>query len=395
MQKDEKLNIICFSNQLWEFPLWTNKKHVMSHMAKLGHNVLFVDPPITTGRVFFKYLRAGNWGLYRLLTWQYRDTGVRIFTPLNFLPFFGLLSKLHAYLINRLAKKYFDPERKTVVWVYHVEIPGIESYLNNIERDVLVYDCVDNYAAFPRYDTPEKKEKIQNQENYLATEADVVFTTAPGLYDRMEKLNPNTHYTPNVGDYEKFSKAPNYANKLPEDLKEISRPRIGFAGSVDEYKFDRELVKKIAKEHPKYSFVILGPMGLSDQDATPESLGFADLKNVHFLGVRPYEILEQYYAGFDAYIIPYQLNDYTVGGCFPVKFHDALAVGLPIIVTDLPAYRPFARVSYISKNYDEFSKNIRKALDEDTDKLREERKKVAHENSWNGKVVKMLELLPL
>jgi len=40
------------------------------------------------------------------------------------------------------------------------------------------------------------------------------------------------------------------------------------------------------------------------------------------------------------FIIPYQINDYTVGGCFPVKFHDALSAGLPVVVTDLPAYAP-------------------------------------------------------
>ena len=129
METQEKLNIVCFSNQLWEYPLWTNKKHVMSRMAKLGHNVVFVDPPITTGRVFFKYLKAGNWPLTRLLSWCYKDMGVNIVTPLNYLPLFDSLSKKHAKKIQKLANKHFDPNRKTVMWIYHVEIDGIKNYI--------------------------------------------------------------------------------------------------------------------------------------------------------------------------------------------------------------------------------------------------------------------------
>ena len=116
----QKYNIICLSNQLWEYPLWTNKKHVMYRLSKRGHKVLFVDPPINTGRVFLRYLQKGSWPLKRLLTWQYTDEKVRVFSPLNFAPVWELLSKLHAYLIQKAAKKHLDPSLKTVLWIYHV-----------------------------------------------------------------------------------------------------------------------------------------------------------------------------------------------------------------------------------------------------------------------------------
>jgi len=114
------------------------------------------------------------------------------------------------------------------------------------------------------------------------------------------------------------------------------------------------------------------------------------LNNIYFLGEKPFEEMPKYYAGFDAYIIPYQLNEYTVGGCFPVKFHEALAVGVPTIVTDLPAYLPFKNVSYIAKNNKEFSELLKKALEEDNDNKVKERKEVAKKNNWDGKVDSML-----
>jgi len=116
---------------------------------------------------------------------------------------------------------------------------------------------------------------------------------------------------------------------------------------------------------------LIGQIALKDRNADLTALGLGGLDNIHFLGHRPYETLENYYAGFDGYIIPYRLNEYTVGGCFPVKFHDALAVGFPTVVTDLPAYLPFKDVSYIAKNYDEFSLMVQKALiDDDSKKVK-------------------------
>jgi glycosyltransferase involved in cell wall biosynthesis len=292
-----------------------------------------------------------------------------------------------------LAKRTFDPNLKTVLWIYHVEIDGIENYLKYIDHDVLIYDCVDNYAGFPKYDTPEKKERINSQEQFLATRANLVFATAPGLVDKMKKYNTHVYYTPNVADFEKFKNARNLKKQLPPEIEIIPRPRVGFYGAVDEYKFDKELFRRIASDLRGYSFIIIGNIALKDREATPAELGFGDLTNIHFLGSKKYEELEYYMAGFDVFIIPYQLNDYTVGGCFPIKFHEALAAGIPTVVTDMPAYTPFESVCYISKSYSEFSQNIRLALETDNEDKIKERQRVAKDNDWDGKVARMVSLI--
>lgn len=383
---ENKYNIICLSNQLWNYKLPTNKKHVMSRASKLGHNVVFVDPPINTGRIFFRQIQRGEWSLARLLSSQYEEGGVKIFTPLNFIPFYKLLARFHAAKINEIAKKNFDPKRKTLLWIYHVEIDGLETYLETVDYDFLIYDCVDNYVGFPKYSTSEKKEKLIYQEQYLTSKASIVFASAPGLMDKLKKFNEKVFYTPNVGDFENYSRAPEFKNDLPEDIAKIPSPRIGFIGAVDEYKFDRELLKFIAGNYPSYSFVIIGPVALKDREASTKELGFAGLKNVYFLGSKPYKDTPRYMAGIDIVIIPFVLNDYTVGGCFPLKFHDALSAGLPVVVTDLPAYRPFEDYCYVSKSYNEFSQNIRRAFEEDTEEKKKARIEIARKNSWESKV---------
>jgi hypothetical protein len=134
-------------------------------------------------------------------------------------------------------------------------------------------------------------------------------------------------------------------------------------------------------------------LALKDKEASKKSLGFEDLSNVYLLETKPYTELVKYVAGFEVAVIPYQINDYTVGGCFPVKFHEELAAGLPVVVTDLPAYAPFDDVCYISKSYNEFSHNIRRAIEENSAEKVKERKKVAKGNTWDGKVSNMLKII--
>ncbi|GIW69591.1 MAG: glycosyl transferase [Patescibacteria group bacterium] len=390
---DCKYNIICLSNQLWDYPLWTNKKHVMSRMSKLGHNVLFVDPPINTGRLFLKQISMGKWPPARIITKKKKEEKVLIYSPLDFSPAHEKHSISHAKSIQKIAKKYFDISRKTILWVYHVEIAGLENYLKHIEHDFLVYDCVDNYAGFPRYNTPEKKEAINKKEQALALRANVIFATAPGLVEKLKKFNSEVYFTPNVGDYTKFFDIKRRVARFPEDIASIPHPIIGFTGAIDEYKFDLELFKKVAADYPSYSFVLIGPLALSDREGSLEKLGIKGFSNVYLLPTKPYSEIQNYVASFDAAIIPYKLTDYTVGGCFPVKFHDYLAAGLPVVVTDLPAYAPFSEVCYISKSYNEFSQFIRRALEEDSEEKIKARQKVAKNNDWDGKVERMLRIV--
>jgi len=67
-----------------------------------------------------------------------------------------------------------------------------------------------------------------------------------------------------------------------------------------------------------------------------------------------------------------------------------LAAGIPLVVTDLPSYYPFSDVCYISKNYDEFSNNIKIAMEENSDEKAKMRMEVAKKNTWEGKISAML-----
>src|SRR3989344_5987958 len=161
-------NIICLSNQQWDYPLPTNKKHVMSRLAERGHKVLFVDPPINTGRMFVRQILNGKWGIGRFLTQTYRSGTALIYSPLKPIPDARVTSSWHISKIQKLAGKFFDPSRKTILWIYHVEIQEPEKFFDILSYDILVYDCVDDYTAFPGnsrfYSTKVSRKKIVEQE---------------------------------------------------------------------------------------------------------------------------------------------------------------------------------------------------------------------------------------
>jgi len=104
-----------------------------------------------------------------------------VFSALEPVPFPHLLSKVHAAKINSLAEKLFDKSRKTLLWVYNMEIVGIDTYIKDIKHDFLIYDCVDNYAGFPRYDTRgERKRKSMSRSNTWQAEP-ILFLPRAGV----------------------------------------------------------------------------------------------------------------------------------------------------------------------------------------------------------------------
>lgn len=387
---DSKFNIICFSNQLWDYPNWTNKRQVMYRLGQQGHKIIFVDPTINFGKVLLTQFRKGFFNLKRLIQGYKIEENILVYTPIRFLLLEKFYAKFFSNRINYLASKHLVSGNKTVMWVYDVELPEIDIYLDTVKRDFLLYDCVDYYAGFPRYQTKEAKEKILSIEKNLAQNADLVFATAPGLVDRLKKYNSKTYYTPNVGDFELFHNCKEtYKNHLPDKLKNISRPIIGYIGALDSYKFDYKLLKEAALKHPDYSFVIIGGSGLKDTEGSLEELDLQNISNIHFIGTVPFVETPKYMAHFDVDLIPYVLNDYTVGGCFPVKFFNSMAAGIPSVVTDMPVFTLYRDITYISKTYDEFINNIQKALEENNEKRINERVAIAKQNTWELKVSSM------
>ncbi|MFH1565733.1 MAG: glycosyltransferase [bacterium] len=385
------MDIVILSNQRFDYPLKTNKWHVATRLAKLGHRVVFVDPPIRIRKVLKLLLKKEILFTDIIKGYKKVKDNLYVFMPITIYP--TEKPNLFSFNYSKLRRLFELLKFRSgdyVLWVYH---QVMLDYVNALRYKVLIYDCVDEYSKFPNFIERGLSKYVSEKEEIVARKANVVFATTEKLVEKMKRFNTNVHFTPNVGDYGRFKIVKTGVLMVPNELRELNKPIIGFSGAIDEYKLNLNLVIKCIKNYLDYSFVFVGPLGVSESKVSKLFKEMRVLKNVHFLGQKPYSEMPLYFEGFDVYIIPYNLNDYTLGGCFPVKFHDALSAGLPTVVTALPSFDPFKDVCYISKDDEDFVCLIEKALKENSFEKMRKRREVAKKNNWDEKVKLQLKLI--
>jgi len=153
----------------------------------------------------------------------------------------------------------------------------------------------------------------------------------------------------------------------------IKKPIIGFFGLISEW-VDLKIIDSLAKDYPDCSIVILG-------DASVDISSLRMHTNVHLLGKVPYDELPSYASRFDVGIIPFKINELTAA-VNPLKLLEYLALGLPVVTTPMHEVEKFKDYIYIANDLNEFTKMVDKAIKNDTEKMKEERKKIIKNYSW-------------
>jgi glycosyltransferase involved in cell wall biosynthesis len=287
----------------------------------------------------------------------------------------------------RVVREFLERERVVdpIIWVYH---PGFGEAALTLPRKLLVYDCVDEYTAFPAYKNC--KEWLAARERKLCENADLVFTTAPALFERKRAYNPaNTHYVHNVGDADHFKKALDSHTEVPADLGALPKPVILFIGAVSNYKLNIDWLLRLARDRPNYQLALIGPIGVSDPSTNVSAL--RAMPNVHVLGQRGYPQLPGYLKGCDVAVIPYRLNEYTES-VFPIKFFEYLATGKPVVVSRLPALEGFLDSVQVADDEESFVRECDRALASGSEGARE-RVALADANSWSKRVSDLMSLI--
>ena len=96
---------------------------------------------------------------------------------------------------------------------------------------------------------------------------------------------------------------------------------------IDE-RIDLALIREIAEERPDWQIVMIGPVVKIDPATLPR------LSNIHWLGMKDYQSLPEYFAGWDVAAMPFALNDST-RYISPTKTPEYLAAGLPVVSTPI------------------------------------------------------------
>jgi glycosyltransferase involved in cell wall biosynthesis len=237
--------------------------------------------------------------------------------------------------------------RKIILYIWR---PEFAPALKEIASDLSCYHIDDEYS-FSESDLPLNQEEAQ-----LISSVDQVFIHSPGLLGKKGGINPNTAFVPNGVDYRAFATVATE----PVDLASIPRPRIGYSGIMKK-SVDWPLLLELARRHSDWSFVFVGPRtdNLSEPPRALEDL--TRIPNAYFLGPKDVRTLGAYTQHFDVCVMPYRTNDYTKY-VYPLKLHEYLASGRPIVGTRIRTLEDFGDVVRLATTLDQWSSALRDAL---------------------------------
>ena len=372
----------------WDHPLWTNKQHTAVSLAELGHRVLYVES------LGLRSPRPGKADLARILKRLRRllrlprqvRPGLWVWSP----PVLPGAVRGRGLIINRwlvqsgltLAQRWLGFLRP-LLWTYN---PLTLAYLDISTFSGTVYHCVDSIQDQPGLPSA----RITTGERRLCEAANVVFTTAPLLQQRLEPLNPHTFYFGNVADADHFGQASSASLPCPDALAAVPPPRLLFIGALDAYKLDLPLLEQLIRTTPQWSYVLVGPIG--ECDASTDLSTILALPNVLWPGVQPYRDLPAWLAHTDVALLPLQLNDYT-RQMFPMKFFEYLASGRPTVATAIPSLVPHRESALLCEpTVAGFEAAIRTALAGEGPSV-EERQAAAADHTYESRTDRMLAVL--
>lgn len=387
--------IVCMATRRWH-SLWRSTQQIMSRMAK-QNRVLYFEPGLNPDRPDWVEMWR-NWPNYFTLRAEPLQENLIVVQTPSSLPLMRrrLPRSLLRFIVPWATKINARILARHIRWAeerFHVEAPIL--WLYSPTHADLVGKCGEKLTCFFVYDeypdfvhNSRIKDLLRQLDNQLSRQADVVFACSPPLYKRRKALNPNTHLILNAVDFDLFNRALTADLPLPPDIAIVPRPIIGFAGWLG-YHIDVELLQQVAEAHSDCSLVLIGPDRLPDTDASRQ---LRARPNVYLLGQKERQELPNYLQAFDVALLPYLLLE-QIQPAYPLKLHEYLASGLPVVTVNLPELRRHSDVVHLSSTHVEFLRQVREALDNHSPEAIEARVAVAQENTWDQRVAEMYRVL--
>ncbi len=186
---------------------------------------------------------------------------------------------------------------------------------------------------------------LVQREAQLLQRADLVFTGGQSLYEAKRERHSDVHAFPSSIETEHFGRARRVSSGVsetpePGDQAAIPRSRLGYFGVIDE-RIDLDLLAAVAEARPDWQIVMVGPVVKIDPATLPRR------ENLHYLGMKSYDELPSYLAGWAAALMPFARNEST-RFISPTKTPEYLAGARPVVSTPIrDVVRPYGELDLV------------------------------------------------
>jgi glycosyltransferase involved in cell wall biosynthesis len=297
------------------------------------------------------------------------QTDVNIFEihPLVF-PFYDIyiIRKINTFLLRKkIQRKMIRLNFSNALLL--ISTPIVSEVVGTLGESSSYYLCFDDYGRFDNVFS-----SILDMERLMLSRVDGCFAISDVLQQSRQCRSGENYYLPQGVDIDHFQRT---SKKIPERMKNIKNPIVGFFGLISTW-VDVDLVYECAKAYPSVSFVLIGR-------ASVDLTAYSGMKNFFYLGEVQYEHLPDFAQSFDVGIVPFFVNELTIAAN-PIKILEYLAMGLPVVSTNLPEARKFGDCVLVAGDNKEFVTLIKIALEKNGSSEKRERQLKARQYSWTA-----------
>lgn len=381
-------DIVIVGIQPWDIEIGSNCKNIAEEMARFNR-VLFVNPPLDRNtknkekndekikkciRISLGQetdlieLKKNLWNLY----------------PKHQVESINLIPDGFVYdFLNKIRNKIFAKDIQSAIdrlgfkdfIIFNDSSMFLGLYLKEILKPkTYVYYMRDYLSKSPYY----RKHGFRIEPKLIG-KSDAIVNNSTLYAEYGAQFNKHSYMIGQGCDVSLFNDS-NNSIPLAEDLKSIAKPIIGYVGFLSSRRLDIDLLIHMAKTKKEWQIVLVGP-----EDDNFKNSELHQINNVHFLGSRNSSELPGYIKGFDVCMNPQLINDVTIGN-YPRKIDEYLAMGKPTAATATKAMEYFKDCTYLATTHQEWVEIVQMALNENSERLIEQRRTCGLSHSWENNV---------
>jgi glycosyltransferase involved in cell wall biosynthesis len=369
-------DLVFVSLENWD-DVWRRNQFVCAEFTHRypDRNILFVATARDVSNDL-RHLRLG--ALTQSPTYSVEGfLNITVTHPLKLLPdSLGLGRVINEWMFRRHVRRVMKSlgMRRPVLWLNPHSAVHMVGEMGEV---CVIYDVTDDWTNFDQHTALAERTKAQDAK--LARRADSIIVCSKRLFEMKRGVAKRLYLIENGVNAEHYATVTE-PGPVPDVAKKWAKPVFGYTGTVHPERVDVELIEAIARRMDRGSLVFIGPNHLPQLErARLQATG-----RVHLIDAVPYAELPTYMRAIDVCVVPHRMTAFTES-LNPIKLWEYLAVGKPIVSTDVAGFRDYSHLVRIARTANEFVAAMTEAQAEGLSRV-EERRAVAREHSWRRRV---------